>query len=117
MFRSFVESFARRFAHRKKTGTGETSPLSSCPTEAGKGTPEHVFLSEHSPCRSEQELSAPELTEQGPPKSTVFPICNRSLTEKEIQRQAYLRWETAGKPEGHDRRFWREAREELCQGK
>jgi len=37
----------------------------------------------------------------------------RPITEDEIRRRAYLRWEWAGKPEGASTRFWQEAEEEL----
>ena len=51
------------------------------------------------------------------PENIVIP--DRILSESEedeIRTSAYSKWEAAGKPNGHQGRFWLEAEEELLAG-
>lgn len=51
--------------------------------------------------------SEPQLTESAPQ--------NGSVSEEEVRRAAYLKWEAAGRPEGDGLNFWMEALQELSQ--
>jgi hypothetical protein len=88
MFRSIVKAVAKKVARRKKPAAGGSPPVSPCP----------------------------EVNDNGTPENAAIPDRSRSVSEKEISRRAYLKWEAAGKPKGNDSRFWLEAKEELLQG-
>jgi hypothetical protein len=57
---------------------------------------------------AEPKRQAPAASERAPLRETP--------SEDDIRRSAYLKWEAAGRPEGHDLFFWVEAERELCGG-
>lgn len=49
-----------------------------------------------------------------PPMTESAPQ-NGSVSEEDVRRAAYLKWEAAGRPEGDGLNFWMEAFQELSQ--
>lgn len=141
MFRNFVESLAKRFTRGVTVEPEKSHAVSPCLGIVGNTTPENVSIADRSQCVAVKEMPSPELNgndtpenvsvpERSPsvpvhevpcaaldqhalPENACVPDHRRGVPETEIQRRAYLKWEAAGKPKGHDFRFWLEAKEEL----
>jgi hypothetical protein len=51
------------------------------------------------------------------PSSLTVPAQVKSISQEEIGKRAYQKWEAAGKPMGKDLKFWLEAQHELSRAK
>jgi hypothetical protein len=83
---------------------------------SGNGEPEHGPIPDCSRDVPEEEVPSPEPNGNGTPENVPVPGCSRSIPESEIRLRAYLKWEAAGKPKGHESRYWRKAKDELLKG-
>jgi hypothetical protein len=98
---------------------GATAPVPWCSpiTEvSGNGEPEPCPIPDCSRAVREEEIPTPEPNGNGTPEKVPAPGCSRSIPESEIRLRAYLKWEAAGKPKGHESRYWRKAKDELLKG-
>lgn len=112
MFRSMVKAVARHFAHKS-----EPVP------EVILG--DVLLVGPVEPVTATQELGlnvtaaenfARALQNRSPPVPASVRTHDRSATENAIRMRAYQKWENAGKPKGHQTRFWLEAKDELLGG-
>lgn len=92
----------------------------------GNGNAAWAIASTPEPTRVDAGCEAPGTPENviipGPTEDAVIeidpvPERGRGVPDCEIQMRAYLKWEAAGKPKGHEARFWFEATQELHEGK
>jgi hypothetical protein len=83
---------------------------------SGNGEPEHGPIPDCSRDVPEEEVPSPEPNGNGTPENVPAPGCSRGIPESEIRLRAYLKWEAAGKPKGHESRYWRKAKAELLKG-
>jgi len=142
MFRAILKALTRRFARDQQPCARESLPVSLGPEEGGNRIPEDTAISaptqsvpaneipsaeprdngkpedaipEWSRSAPTSELPSPELNGNGKPGNAPIPERAHGVSEDEIQMRAYLKWEAAGKPKGHESRFWLEAKKELLE--
>jgi hypothetical protein len=82
----------------------------------GNGKPENGPIPDRSRDVPEDEIPSPGLNGNGTPGNGPVPGGSRNIPESEIRFHAYLKWEAAGKPKGHESRYWLKAKDELLKG-
>jgi hypothetical protein len=69
----------------------------------------HAVLEKTAPAQAAAEKKPAKAAKGGEP-----PCQGLSVSEEEIRKLAYQKWEAAGKPPGNGVNFWQEAERELC---
>jgi hypothetical protein len=83
---------------------------------SGTGKPENGPIPDCSRDVPEDEILPPGPNGNGTPHCGPAPGPGRNIPESEIRLRAYLKWEAAGKPKGHESRYWLAAKDELLKG-